>query len=79
MAAMVDAFNAKNMKKAKELHYKMTPLIDALFIETNPVPVKAALFMMGKIQYEVRMPLSRLSDANYEKLKKVMETYGLIK
>jgi 4-hydroxy-tetrahydrodipicolinate synthase len=79
MAAMVDAFNARNVKKAKEFHYKMTPLIDALFIETNPVPVKAALFMMGKIQYEVRMPLSRLSDANYEKLKKVMETYGLIK
>lgn len=79
MAAMVDAFNARNMKKARELHYKMTPLIDALFIETNPVPVKAALSMMGKIQYELRMPLSRLSDANYEKLKKAMQAYGLIK
>jgi 4-hydroxy-tetrahydrodipicolinate synthase len=56
----------------------MTPLIDALFIETNPVPVKAALDMMGKIQYEVRLPLFKLSDGNYEKLKKVMQNYGLI-
>ncbi|MDD5711806.1 MAG: 4-hydroxy-tetrahydrodipicolinate synthase, partial [Smithellaceae bacterium] len=49
MAAMVDAFDAGQMEKAKALHTKMVPLIDALFIETNPVPVKAALAMMGKI------------------------------
>ena len=79
MAALVDAFAAGNMKKAKELHYKLTPLVKSLFIETNPAPVKAALAMMGKIQYEVRLPLAKLSDANYEKLKQAMKTYGLIK
>lgn len=78
MSAMVDAFEAGNLAKAKALHHKMIPLIDALFIETNPVPVKAALGMMGKISYEVRAPLYKLSDANYDKLKKVMIQYGLI-
>ncbi|MFA5182719.1 MAG: 4-hydroxy-tetrahydrodipicolinate synthase [Syntrophales bacterium] len=79
MSALVDAFEAGDLKKAKELHFKMVPLIDSLFIETNPVPVKAALAMMGKIDYEVRLPLEKMSEGNYEKLKKVMMTYGLIK
>jgi 4-hydroxy-tetrahydrodipicolinate synthase len=79
MASLVDAFAAGDLKKAKDLHFKMVPLIDSLFIETNPVPVKAALAMMGKIDYEVRLPLEKMSEGNYEKLKKVMITYGLIK
>ncbi len=79
MAALVDAINAKNMKKARALHNKLSPLIDALFIETNPVPVKAALAMMGKIAYEVRLPLAKLTDANYEKLRQALVNYGLIK
>jgi 4-hydroxy-tetrahydrodipicolinate synthase len=79
MAAMVDAFVAGDLKKARTLHYKMTPLIDALFVETNPTPVKAALAMMKKISYEVRLPLYKLSDANYEKLKKIVVNYGLMK
>ncbi len=78
MSAMVDAFAAGDLGKARQLHRKMSPLIDALFIETNPVPVKAALAMMGKIDYEVRLPLSKLSDANYEKLLKVATDYGLL-
>ena len=79
MAALVDAFTAGDMKKARELHFKMAPLVDSLFIETNPVPVKAALSLMGKIEYEVRLPLSKMSDANLEKLKKSMTNYGLLK
>jgi hypothetical protein len=52
--------------------------MNALFFETNPVPAKAALAMMGKIEYEPRLPLCRMSDVNYERLKKVMSDYGLI-
>jgi 4-hydroxy-tetrahydrodipicolinate synthase len=78
MAAMIDAFEAGDIKKAKELHHKLVPLIDALFIETNPVPVKAALSMMGKISYDVRLPMYKMSDSNYDKLKAVMKNYGLI-
>jgi len=78
MAGMIDAFEAGDLPRARALHYKMFPLMDALFFETNPVPVKATLAMMGKIEYELRLPLSKMSDANYEKLKKVVSDYGLI-
>jgi len=78
MANMIDSFEAGNITQARKLHDKMVPLIDALFIETNPVPVKAALSMMGKIDYDVRLPLYKMSDANYEKLKKAMVSYGLV-
>lgn len=78
MAALVDAAAAGDMAQARTLHHKLTPLIDALFVETNPVPVKAALKLMGRIDDEVRLPLSRLSDANLEKLRGVMKAYGLI-
>jgi len=78
MAGMIDAFEAGDKTKARELHYKMRPLMDALFFETNPIPSKASLFMMGKIEYELRLPLCRMSDANYEKLKNVLVNYGLI-
>jgi 4-hydroxy-tetrahydrodipicolinate synthase len=78
MAGMIDAYNAGDKTKARELHYKMRPLMDALFFETNPIPSKAALYLMGKIEYEVRLPLWKMSDANFERLKKVLQDYGLI-
>jgi len=78
MAGMIDAFQEGELQKARELHYKMLPLMDSLFLETNPIPVKAALYMMGKIEYELRLPLCQMSDANYEKLRRVMLNYGLI-
>ena len=78
MAAMIDAFAAGDIKKAKALHHRLVPLIDALFIETNPVPVKAALSMMGNISYDVRLPMYKMSESNYEKLRTVMKNYGLI-
>jgi 4-hydroxy-tetrahydrodipicolinate synthase len=78
MAGMIDAYNAGDKAKARELHYKMRPLMDALFFETNPIPSKAALYLMGKIDYEVRLPLCKMSDANFERLKKVLQDYGLI-
>lgn len=78
MAGLVDACFAGDWAKARELHYKMSPLIDALFIEVNPIPVKAALALMGKIECEYRLPLCKMSDGNFEKLKNVMKRYGLI-
>lgn len=78
MAALVDAFAAGDLAKARTLHHRMTPLIDALFVETNPIPVKAALAIMGKIDYELRLPLCRMGEANEAILKKAMRQYGLI-
>jgi 4-hydroxy-tetrahydrodipicolinate synthase len=79
MSAMVDAALAGNMATAGALHKKMSPLFDVLFIEVNPTPVKAALAMMGKIEYEYRLPLCKMAQANYEKVARVMKNYGLIK
>jgi 4-hydroxy-tetrahydrodipicolinate synthase len=78
MAGLVDAFAAGDMARAKSLHRKMSALIDALFIEVNPIPVKAALALMGKIKYEYRLPLCKMAEANFEKLRKIMVNYGLI-
>ncbi|MEA1935403.1 MAG: 4-hydroxy-tetrahydrodipicolinate synthase [Thermodesulfobacteriota bacterium] len=78
MAGMIDAFEAGDLLRARKLHYKMFPLMSALFFETNPIPAKATLAMMGKIQYELRLPLLKMSDANYERLRKVVSDYGLI-
>jgi 4-hydroxy-tetrahydrodipicolinate synthase len=78
MAEMVDVFAAGDLEGARALHYRMAPLIDVLFIETNPIPVKAALAMMGKIEYELRLPLCRMSEKNEGTLKKAMQDYGLI-
>lgn len=78
MAGLINAFEAGDMDKAKSLHYKMSGLMDMLFVEVNPIPVKAALALMGKIEYEYRLPLCKMAEANLEKLKKTMVAYGLL-
>ena len=79
MAGMVDAFAEGDLEKARALHYRMSPLIDALFIETNPIPVKTALAMMGKIDPELRLPLYRMAEKSEAILKRAMQQYGLIR
>jgi 4-hydroxy-tetrahydrodipicolinate synthase len=78
MAGMCNAFFQRDLETARKLHYKMWPLMEAMFYETNPAPVKTALKMMGKITGEVRQPLCPLSPANEDKLHGVMKKYGLI-
>jgi 4-hydroxy-tetrahydrodipicolinate synthase len=78
MAGMCNAFFAEDLNRARELHYKMWPLTEAMFFETNPVPVKTALKLMGKITGDVRQPLWTMSEANETKLRQVMQQYGLI-
>jgi len=76
---MVDAFACGDMKKASHLHAKFMPLFKDLFIETNPVPVKASLAMLGMIQEEYRLPLVPLSNANRAKLRATLKTCGILK
>jgi 4-hydroxy-tetrahydrodipicolinate synthase len=78
MAAMMDAFEKGDLERAKQLHYRMYPLFNILFVETNPIPVKTALALMGKTSGELRLPLCSMSGANLEKLKKHLKEYGLI-
>lgn len=77
-SAMHKAWEEGNIKEARRLHFKLEPLNEAMFIETNPLPVKTALSMMGKIQEEFRLPLCVMSTANKEKLKKILINQGFL-
>ena len=77
-AALFDAYFAGKLDTALKLHYKLEPLHGPLFIETNPIPVKTSLALMGKINEEFRLPLCPMADANKEKLKKALKDYGLL-
>jgi 4-hydroxy-tetrahydrodipicolinate synthase len=79
VADMVLAFAEGNIKEAQMLHYKMLPLIKALFIETNPIPVKTALGLLGMCAPDLRLPMCSMSLDNLEKLKKALKDYGLLK
>ena len=73
MAALIDEFDKGNLEKARETHYKIFPLCKAMFIETNPGPVKTAMALQGLLDTpELRLPLAPMSKENVEKLKKVL-------
>lgn len=78
VAEMVSCFLKGNTERARALHYELYEMSKTLFIETNPIPVKAALAMMGKIAEEYRLPLCSMSPENRAKLEKVMRKYDLI-
>ena len=78
MSAMINAALESDIRKARELHYKLLPLMNANFIESNPIPVKAVLAMMGMIEENYRLPLVRIGTANREKLSKIAEELGLL-
>jgi 4-hydroxy-tetrahydrodipicolinate synthase len=78
VAALADACFAGEWDKARELHYHLRDLNEAIFVDTNPVPVKAALALMGKITPEVRPPLAPLDSSVSEGLAEVLGRYGLV-
>ncbi len=78
MKEMFNAFKEGNVEKARELHYRLMPLYDALFIDTNPIPVKKALDLMGLAAGKPRLPLVELSQEKTEKLKAVLGSLELI-
>lgn len=67
-----------NFEKSKQLQLEALDLCDALFCEVNPIPVKAALNLMGKNAGPLRMPLTEMEDANKEKLQRAMKEYGIL-
>jgi 4-hydroxy-tetrahydrodipicolinate synthase len=78
VANLVDAFFAGDLETARQLHLKTLKIGNAMFIESNPIPVKTALGLMGKCSDEVRLPLCPMSDANKAKLTAIMKEYKLI-
>lgn len=78
VAALVDAFFGGDMEEARRLHLHLLKISNAMFIETNPVPVKTAAALMGMCDNELRLPLAPLAEANHASLRTVMKSYGLI-
>jgi len=75
---LTDAYFAGDLAKARQLHLDTLKISNAMFIESNPVPVKTALGLMGKCSDEVRLPLAPMSEANKNKLAAIMKEYKLL-
>ncbi len=71
-------WDAGDVKRAQAIHARLLPLCDALALETNPIPVKAALHLQGRISGEIRLPLTKLTPPNLETLKLAMKDHGLL-
>ena len=78
MVELVGAFAAGDISRARQLHYRLLPLVDAIFCETNPIPVKAALALRGLIGEEIRLPLTPITEANRERLQIALKEFGLL-
>ncbi len=79
VAAMVEAFERGHRERAVQWHQKLLPLVRALFVETNPIPVKTAMGLLDMMEPELRLPLCEMSDMNLARLKAALEDYGLLK
>ena len=78
MVSLVRSFRAGDADTARRCHLRLLPLFDALFAETNPIPVKAALQLIGAIGPEIRLPLTPLTEPNRERLQVVLKELGLV-
>ncbi|MBI1320714.1 MAG: 4-hydroxy-tetrahydrodipicolinate synthase [Candidatus Hydrogenedens sp.] len=78
MAALTAKANAGDFAGAKEIHYAMLPLFKGLFIETNPMPVKACLAKMGLIENNLRLPLTPVLESTSKKLDAILQGLDLI-
>jgi len=75
---IINAFNNGDIESAKKMSENLRPLIDAMFIETNPIPVKKAAELLGFCSGALRLPLCDMEEKNLEKLKNALENYGLL-
>ena len=78
MSEMVNAMLSGDIEKAKEINLRLFPLFEAMFLETNPIPVKRAAELMGLPAGHVRLPLGELSEENEQKLRQVLRELDMI-
>ena len=78
VSAMVSKAAAGEYEEARKLHYELWPLFKGLFMETNPIPVKTALEMMGRISGTLRLPMSALEEENRGRLEALLKQTGLV-
>jgi 4-hydroxy-tetrahydrodipicolinate synthase len=79
VANLVGEFQKGNIARSQAIHYKLLPLIKAMFIETNPIPVKTAMGLLGMCEPDLRLPMSEMLPENVEKLKNALKEYRLLK
>ena len=77
-AQLTEACLKGNWEQGRAIQFKLIPLIRSLFIETNPIPVKTALSLMGKCNGEMRLPMTPMGEGNLKKLSQAMREFGLI-
>jgi 4-hydroxy-tetrahydrodipicolinate synthase len=77
-AQLTEACLKGNWEKGREIQFKLIPLIRSLFIETNPIPVKTALSLMGKCGSDLRLPMTPMAEGNVKKLRHAMSDFGLL-
>ena len=78
VAGLMAAWQEGDAARALEIHQQLMPIFDVLFCETNPIPVKAALALMGLVDGEIRLPLTPLTEANRERLQLVLKETGVL-
>jgi 4-hydroxy-tetrahydrodipicolinate synthase len=78
MAAMIESFEASDYEKARALHFRLFPLMKAMFLETNPIPVKTAMKLLRRLNGELRLPLCAMAPKNTVALKAVLKDCGLL-
>jgi 4-hydroxy-tetrahydrodipicolinate synthase len=78
MSQLTDACLKGNWESGRKLQLKLIPLIRSVFLETNPIPIKTALSLMGKCTGELRLPLTSMSEGNLKKLRQTMDEFGLL-
>ncbi|MDD1662266.1 MAG: 4-hydroxy-tetrahydrodipicolinate synthase [Methanomicrobiales archaeon] len=76
MVEMYEEFRKGNLDRARKVHFQLEPLFKGLFIETNPIPVKKAVDLLGKAAGPVRLPLDEMSEENIQKLKEILKRYA---
>jgi 4-hydroxy-tetrahydrodipicolinate synthase len=79
VAELTHAALEGDFKRARELHQRLFPVCRAMFLETNPIPVKEAMAMLGMIRAEWRLPMCPMTDGNRERLRQVLLTAGVLK
>jgi 4-hydroxy-tetrahydrodipicolinate synthase len=75
---MVQSSLSNNWQQAQKIHIHLFDMFKALFIETNPIPVKTCLYLMKMIDLELRLPLTPPSEENKNKLEGILKKYCLI-
>ena len=78
MAELCRAFFEGDLATARRVHYELASINRAMFLETNPIPVKTALSMMGKMELELRLPMVPLQPANQSRLRDILSAAGIV-